>query len=290
MSNWGGEISILTISSDTLARSSWTTWVRPRIPFLLLTIFGRSRTQWAFTHRPLVLWSAWIWLTTCGRRMEIGSRVWSLWFNRLWRRSWRRTLLVTFFASVSARVCSFTPQSLRNPTSTAKTIPSCSQIKSSVCRIWRSFNLPRSQLFRVRWWYQCLSGHDVCYLVLCAAIGIDLVIDTRRLKETWPRSPSVRCYRSTFASHNWYIPNRWRDFHFQPSLWSTFPEDHPYQCLGWSEASRPIGKMEDCWRSRCVGPFPSCWRTAETSHCDPKGHVGYVLKCNSEAFRTDRFV
>ena len=62
--------------------------------------------------------------------------------------------------------------------------------------------------------------------------------------------------------------------HLQPTLWTAVPEDHPYQCLGWSEASWTVGEVEDRRRSCCTGPVSTGRGTAETGHRHPEGHVG----------------
>lgn len=67
---------------------------------------------------------------------------------------------------------------------------------------------------------------------------------------------------------------RWSHLHLQPPLWTAIPEDHPYECLGRSEASWTVGEVEDRRGSCRARPVPTGRRTAETGHRHPEGHVG----------------
>lgn len=110
---------------ERYTRAKFLDYVRnlPGISLTYLTHWTfRSLIPWVYTPRPPVSWSAWIWPTTSGQPMEIGSRVWNPLSSKPWRRSWKRTLLVMFCASVSARVYSCTRLSPLNRIWTARLV------------------------------------------------------------------------------------------------------------------------------------------------------------------------
>lgn len=85
-------------------------------------IDGRCLIPRVSTHPLLVWWSAWTWLITYGRPMEIGSQVWNLWSNKPWPKSWKPILLVMYFGNAFARDCNFTHLSRLSLIWTAKYI------------------------------------------------------------------------------------------------------------------------------------------------------------------------
>ena len=64
------------------------------------------------------------------------------------------------------------------------------------------------------------------------------------------------------------------DFHLQPPHWPALPQDHSHVCVGWSEASRSAGQVEDCRRSCCLDSLAASGGAAQTDCRDAQGYVG----------------
>jgi len=131
--------------------------------------------------------------------------------------------------------------------------------------------------------HKCVPSNNVRRtLQIRTGYTLDLInIDTRHLREIW--LPNRSASYSIFICISILMIRRRRYLYIQPTLWSTFLESHPYQRLGWSETSRPVGKMEDRRRSCRSSAISARRRTTKTGYCYTEGHVRWVLLRSSVA-------